>query len=100
MDIRKIIRETLNQLDESRMTTYSFEILSNIGKQVPGLSQLGLQSMSDGSVGLYRYEKDGNAYEIQIRPADLIKDKERWGKFLTKNEPHYMKDIYKILNKS
>lgn len=98
-DLRKLIRESLSQLDEARMMTYTSEILSRIGREIPGLKTLDIQSMGDGSAGFYRYEKDGNAYEIQIRPAGLVKYKERWGNLLKKKETHPMKPFYRMLNK-
>ena len=84
-EVRKIIRETLEQLGESRMVTFTSDILWQAGKNIEGLKPLNIQSMGDGSVGLYRY-KDGNVYEIQIRPASLIKDKDRWGNILKPKE--------------
>ena len=98
-DIRKLIREALNQIDEARMVTYTTELLSKIGREVSGLKTIDIQTMGDGSAGFYRYEKDGNAYEIQIRPAGLVKYKERWGKKMMKKEPHPMKPFYRMLNK-
>jgi hypothetical protein len=99
-DVRKLIRESLMSLDESRMTTFSLEIMGKIHRAIPELKPLDIRSMSDGTAGLFRYEKDGNAYEIEIRPASLIKDKDFWGAILKKKEPHPMKDIYKLINKN
>lgn len=98
-DVRKLIREALNQLDEARIVTYPSEILSKIGKEVGGIKTIDIQTMGDGATGLYRYEKDGNAYEIQIRPAGLVKYKERWGKRMIKKDPNPLKAAYNILNK-
>lgn len=99
-DIRKLIQESLNDLYESRMTTNTFSLASQMMRAVDGIKILDIRSMADGTAALFRYEKDGNAYEIEIRPADNIKDKEFWGDILKKTEPHPMKDIYKILNKN
>ena len=97
-EIRAIIRESLNQLFERRMVTYAFEISSKIGREIEGMEKtLDIQAMGDGAIGLYRY-KDGNAYEIQIRPISLSKDKGRWGNLIQKAEPHPMKAWYKMLN--
>lgn len=96
-ELRKLIREALNQLDEVRMVTYAFEISSKIGREIEGMKTLDIQAMGDGAIALYRY-KDGNAYEIQIRPIALSKQKGRWEKLIAKKEPHPMKAVYKILN--
>jgi hypothetical protein len=98
-DIRKLIREAINELEEARMVTYAYEIMSQFSKNVPGIKTIDFQAMGDGMIGLYRY-KDGNAYEIQIRPAGLSKNKERWGKLVKKNEPHPMKTIYRQLGQN
>ena len=95
-DIRKIIKEELERLNETRMVTYTSEILSRIGREITNLKTLDIQSTGDGSIGLYRYEKDGNAYEIQIRPASLIKDKYRWGNKLVSKE-HPSKPMFRDL---
>lgn len=96
-ELRKLIREALNQLDEVRMVTHTFDISSRIGREIEGMKMLGLQGMADGTIGLYRY-KDGNAYEIQIRPIALSKEKGRWEKLIKKKEPHPMKAWHKLLN--
>ena len=80
------------------MVTFTSEILSKIGK-VDGMKTLDIQSTGSGSIGLYRY-KDGNAYEIEIKPAALIKYKERWGALLKKKEEHPIKPFYRMLNKN
>lgn len=98
-DIRKLIRESIGSLDESRMVTNSFDLMSKISRNIPGLKKLGIQAMSDGMAGLFRYELDGNVYEIQIRPAARIEDKDFWGNVIKKTEPNPMKDVYKLLNK-
>lgn len=98
-DIRKLIRESLAQLDETRMVTSNLDIMGQISRNVPGLKVLEIKSMFDGMAGLFRYEKDGNAYEIEIRPASLIKDKEFWGNLLKKKEEHPMKPFHRMLNK-
>jgi len=78
---RYIIRKYLM---EARMVTYSGKILSDIKSSVPYLKMLGLSSHASGSVGLFRNEEDGNAYEIDVRPAALAKFKDIWGDLLVK----------------
>lgn len=98
-DIRKLIRESLEQLDESRGTTSTLELMSKMTRSTEGVKVLDIRSMLDGTAGLFRYEKDGNAYEIEIRPASSIKDKEFWGNLLKKKDDHPMKPFYRMLNK-
>jgi hypothetical protein len=98
-DIRKLIRESLERLDESRMGTSTLELMGKMTRGAEGVKVLDIRSMVDGMAGLFRYEKDGNAYEIEIRPASLIKDKEFWGNLLKKKEEHPMKPFHRILNK-
>lgn len=98
-DIRKIIKESLNQLDEARMITNTMGLISNMLRSVEGIKILDIRGMADGTAGLFRYEKDGNAYEIEIRPASNIKGKSFWGNLLKKKEEHPMKAFHKMLNK-
>lgn len=65
--IRNLIRGLIY---ESRMTTYTGQILSLIGK-IPGLKRIGGWHMASGSVGLFRFEQDKYLYEIIVRPVDL-----------------------------
>lgn len=71
-------------IEEGRLVTYTTKILSDMSK-IPGLKRIGAYSVADGTVGLFRYE-DGNAYEIEIRPAALAKRKDVWGNLLKKRE--------------
>lgn len=98
-DIRKLIRESLEQLYEARMSTSTLELMGKMTRSTDGIKVLDIRSMVDGMAGLVRYEKDGNAYEIEIRPASSIKDKEFWGTILKKKEEHPMKPFYRMLNK-
>jgi hypothetical protein len=83
--IRKAIRKELYLLNEVRMVTYTSKILSDIGRNLPGMKKtLDIWSLANGSVGLYRYE-DGNAYEIEVRPASLSRHKDIFGKYITKH---------------
>ena len=104
-NITKFIRKVLQ---ESRMMTYTGEILSLISKSIPGIKRLGFWSMGSGSVGLFRYEKDGNAYEIVIRPVDLGEFKDLYGDLIkkkierngfnpNKNEPLALEDVKKLI---
>jgi len=95
-DIRKLIRESLESLDESGRATNTFEIASKITREVAGINMLDIRSMLDGTAVLFRYDKDGNAYEIVIRPASSIKDKEFWGNKLVSKE-HPAKPMYRDL---
>lgn len=83
--IRKSVRKELSILNEVRMVTYTSKILSDIGKSLPGIKKaIDIWSLANGSVGLYRYE-DGNAYEIEVRPAALSKHKDIFGKYTTRH---------------
>ena len=74
-------QEVLNE----RLTTFASDIHSEISK-IPGLKRLNLWSTANGFVGLYRYEKDGNAYEIEIRPVQVGQNKAMWGNQIKKRE--------------
>ena len=73
----ELLNETLCTNNE-RYYTYSTKIMAEIGK-LPGLKRLNSWTVSDGIVGLFRYEHDGNAYEIEVRPISVGKHKELWG---------------------
>jgi len=82
----KNLSETMEEaIQESRMTTYTTKIASEIGQYVPELKRISIYTVADGTVGLYRYS-DGNAYEIEIRPASLAKRKDVFGNLLKKRE--------------
>lgn len=88
--IAEALREELNRMDgleegSGRLVTMASDIHSDISK-IPGITRLGLWSLADGFVGLYRYDKDGNAYEIEIRPIQLGKHKNLWGGLIKKKE--------------
>jgi hypothetical protein len=78
------IEENQEVLNE-RLTTFASDIHSEISK-IPGLKRLNLWSTANGFVGLYRYEKDGNAYEIEIRPVQVGQNKAMWGNQIKKRE--------------
>jgi hypothetical protein len=77
--------EENQQLLNERLTTFASDIHSEISK-LPGLKRLNLWSLANGFVGLYRYEKDGNAYEIEIRPVQVGTQKALWGNQIKKRE--------------
>jgi len=75
--------EEAQEMLQERLETFASDIHREISK-IPGITRLGFWSLADGFVGLYRYEKDGNAYEIEIRPIQLGKHKELWGNLVKK----------------
>lgn len=79
-----VIKENPEILSE-RLTTFASEIHREISK-IPGLSRINFWSLANGFVGLYRYDKDGNAYEIEIRPVQLGQYKGLWGNQIKKKE--------------
>lgn len=90
------------------MVTYTSSILTDIGKQLPYLKLIGKSSYASGTVALFRNENDGNAYEIDIRPASLAQHKDIWGDIITKRierksfnpnkaEPLRLHDVTKII---
>lgn len=85
--IAEALQAELNGLEEGsgRLVTMASDIHSDITK-IPGITRLGLWSLADGFVGLYRYDKDGNAYEIETRPIQLGKHKNLWGSIIKKKE--------------
>lgn len=93
-DLRHIIKESIKTvLSESRPSN-AFGLASKIGR-MEGMKMLGLKGMSDGFVALYKDETD-NVYEVEIRPAALIKDKEFWGNLLQSKE-HPVKTAFRDL---
>jgi hypothetical protein len=74
-------QELLNE----RLTTFASDIHREISK-IPGLTRINFWSLANGFVGLYRYEKDGNAYEIEIRPVQVGTQKGLWGNQIKKRE--------------
>ncbi len=90
------------------MVTYTGMMLSEIKNALPHLKSLGISSHARGTVGLFRNEKDGNAYEIDIRPAKLAQHPDIWGDILVKkierknfnpnkSEPLLLPDVLKII---
>jgi hypothetical protein len=77
--------EENQELLNERLTTFASDIHSEISK-LPSLKRLNLWSLANGFVGLYRYDKDGNAYEIEIRPVQVGTQKGLWGNQIKKRE--------------
>ena len=72
-------------VDEVRSPVFVSEILQKIS-QIADMKRLDMWSVRDGAVGLFRYEKDGNAYEVEVRPIDKGTNKELWGDKIKKKE--------------
>jgi hypothetical protein len=70
---------------QERLTTFATDIHSKIS-QIPDLKRIDLWTHANGIAGLYRYEKDGNAYEIDIRPVQVGQFKDLWGDKIKKRE--------------
>lgn len=80
----KSIKSFLKQLlTETRLVTYTGEIMNTIRKNTPDLKMLQLRGFASGTMGLFRY-KDGNAYEIVIRPVKLSEFKDDYGDLIKK----------------
>ena len=81
----KEIAELLSEINEVRSPVFTGEIIQNISK-IEGMTRLDTWAVGDGTVGLFRYEKDGNAYEIDVRPMSQSKHKELWGDKVKKKQ--------------
>ena len=77
--------EVEGQIDEVRSPVYTQEILQKISN-IADLNRLDSWLVADGSVALFRYERDGNAYEVEVRPISQGKSKELWGDKIKKKE--------------
>ncbi len=77
--IREIVRQYLL---EARMVTLTYKMLSDIKRSFPNLKLLKISSHSSGTVALFRNQEDGNAYEIDIRPASHAQHADIWGDML------------------
>jgi len=73
-----------HKAEGAHTTTYVDQIISDISK-VPGFKRLDSWALGDGMTALYNY-KDGNAYEITIRPAKHGQHKDLFGNILKKRE--------------
>ena len=88
LELRKIIREEIAEekrqleLKEAR-TSNTVKMLGNLTKSPDLEKRIHSSTILDGVVGLFR-GKDGNAYEIVIRPAMYGKHKNLFRKFLGK----------------
>ncbi len=96
-DLRHIIKESLKTVISESRPSNAFGLASRIGR-MDGIKILGLKGMSDGFVALYKDEADENVYEVEIRPASAIKDKEFWGALLQSKE-HPVKTAFRDLTK-
>jgi hypothetical protein len=92
-ELRLLIKESLETIVQEGRGTNLLGFIGNIGR-MQGMKALDIKSMNDGMAGLIRSEKDGNVYEVQVRPASLIKDKDFWGNIL-KPKTHPAKTWYK-----
>jgi len=93
-ELRKIIREQLEQLEEGRMVTNTFNIVNGMTKKdvQPKLGMvkvLDIRSTGQGTALLFRHE-DGNAYEVTVRPAAYAV-KGLWGNLIKKNQEKPLK---------
>jgi hypothetical protein len=73
----KEIASLLSELDEVRTPVFTLEIIQKIS-QLADMKRIDTWAVADGTVGLFRYEKDGNAYEIEVRPISQGKHKDLW----------------------
>jgi len=79
-NIKSFIKQLLT---EARFVTYTGEIMGQISKSIPDLKRLDLRGFASGTMGLFRY-KDGNAYEIVIRPVKYSEFKDYYGDLVKK----------------
>jgi len=77
--------KALESINEVRSPVYTAEILQKISS-LSDMRKLDSWFVADGTVGLFRFEKDGNAYEIEIRPIAKGTNKELWGDKIKKKE--------------
>ena len=75
-DFLRKLDEVAPPLSESRPT----DVVGVMSKLhgLPGLTPVKVWSIMDGAVGLYR-DETGQAYEIQVRPAEYAKYKDMLG---------------------
>lgn len=76
---------------QERLVTFATDIHREISK-IPDIKRIDFWSTANGMVGLYRYEKDGNAYEIDIRPVQIGQYKDLWGDKIKKKEEREIKN--------
>lgn len=84
-DNAKILQIINEEILQERLTTHGIDIHREISK-VPDLKRINLWSTASSMVGLYRYEPDGYAYEIEIRPVEIGQHKDLWGNQIKKRE--------------
>lgn len=71
MDFIGYIKKRL--IKESRLYTYTLELLSKISS-LDGIKLVTTQGTAQGNIGYFRYEKDGNLYEVEIRPIQYARN--------------------------
>ena len=81
----KEISQLLSDIDEARSPVFTLEIIQKIS-QIADLKRLDSWAVADGTVALFRYEKDGNAYEVEVRPISAGKHKDLWRDKIKKKE--------------
>jgi hypothetical protein len=81
----KEIAKLIDELNEVRTPVFTLEVIQKIS-QIPDLKRLDTWAVADATVGLFRYEKDGNAYEIEVRPISQGKHKDLWSDKIKKKE--------------
>jgi hypothetical protein len=72
-------------LNEGRLVTHVFDIMRQM-KKIDGIEDtIELMNTGTGMIGLFRHS-DGNAYEVEIRPASLARHRETdmFGKLMKK----------------
>jgi hypothetical protein len=120
MNLKSTIRQFLN---EARMMTHTGQLMKEIidflreSGKVASRSQtkpykqkglLDLRSFAQGTMALIRYELDGNAYEIIIRPAQYAEFKDDYGDIMkkkidrskfkpNKDEPRSIDDVKRLI---
>lgn len=78
-----MLKDLLTRVIEARPTNISKLILS-FGKANEVEKIFDIWSIADGMVALFR-GKDGNAYEVQVRPVRYAQYKQLFGKLLKKD---------------
>lgn len=81
----KPIKDFLRKILLEGLTTLTNKMIFDIGKKnVNHFKLISQYSLYNGSVGLFRNEEDGNAYEIEIRPVSIGLYKDLWGDKIVK----------------
>lgn len=75
-ELKTIIKNLI--LVETRTVTHTANIINKMGKEISDIRVLDIRGILNGTAGLIRYEKDGNAYEVIVRPAEYSEHKDLW----------------------